>query len=158
MNIMAGAAGTSHYALVDVDVMQIFAAIAELRQLLGLRRGKRFFFMTAEAKRIVLGIVCGIELRRVGIRQQPEVVAAVRHVAGAAILGSDRAMLMRIVGEQLADVGELLAFMVHNVVFAMALQAELHGELDEQVFHIGAVRVVAIDAFIARGERVVLDG
>ena len=65
---------------------------------------------------------------------------------------------MRIVGEQLGHVGELFAVMVQHVVLAVALQAERHRQLNQQVLDVGAVRVVAVDAFVARGQRVVLHG
>lgn len=81
-----------------------------------------------------------------------------RHVTGAAILGSNRPMLMRIVGEQLSHIRELLAIMIRNVVLAVALQAKLHRQLHEQVLDIRAVRVVAVDAFVALRERVMLNG
>ena len=66
-------------------------------------------------------------------------------------------MLMRIVCQQLFHVGQLFAVMVGDVILAVALQAKLHGQLHQQVLHIGAVRVVAVDAFVALRQRVVLD-
>ena len=80
-----------------------------------------------------------------------------RLVTGAAILSGYRTVMMRIIGEQLFHVDKLFAVMVNNVVFAVALQAKLHRHLDEQVLDIGAMRIVAVDAFVALRERVVLD-
>src|SRR6266536_166439 len=47
--------------------------------------------------------------------------------------------------------------MVDDVVFAVAFQAKLHRQLDQQVLDIGTVRVVAVGAFAALCEGIVLD-
>ena len=114
VHLVAGAARAAQFAPVHVEVMQISAAVAELREFFGLRLRKRLFLVAAEAKRIVLRIVSrnktppGTHSSAAGSFR--------RHasVAGTAILGGNRTMLIRIVCEQLFHVRQLLAVMVQQ--------------------------------------------
>ena len=92
MHLVAGAAGAAAARLLQVQVVQVGVAVAEARQRRRLCRGERRLLVAREAQRIGARVVGRVELRRVVVLQQAEVVAAVRLVAGAAVLGGDRAV------------------------------------------------------------------
>src|SRR5512141_538108 len=105
---MASPAGAAPFRFVYVDVMQIHFAIAELGESGRFPIRQNALFVALEAKTVKLWLVSRVELRGIFLDEQAEIVAPMRLVTGAAILGVDWSVLDRVVGQQVLEVCQLL--------------------------------------------------
>lgn len=73
-------------------------------------------------------------------------------VAGRAISTGHRTVVPGIFLEQFLHVGEKLAVVIGDLVLVMTAEALVHRQLGQQMLHVGAVRIVAVDAFATGGD------
>lgn len=94
MGLVAGFAAASLDIFVDVQIMKIQLAIAEIGESLGFFVQSDVFVMTLEAGGIVFGFVGHIEFFGEVLAKNPIVLASMRAVAGVTITLLNRPVLM----------------------------------------------------------------
>lgn len=123
MHFVACAAGASLF-LVDVEVVEVEVAIAELGEAHAFLCLDEIGDVALEAELVALGIERSVELGRVFIGEQAEVVGAVGAMASGALPLADWAVMVWIVGEEFCHVGQCLARVVFGGL-VVAIQADI---------------------------------
>lgn len=147
MHLVTSPTGAAALRLIDMDIVQIPIPVTESRQRGGFRRGEHACFVAIKAERVKSGVVSRVKLRRIVQGEEAEMFAAMRIMASAAVLGLDWTVVIGIVRQQCLEIGERLALRILDPILAVAVDAEIEGQADQQMFHIGGVRIVTIEAF-----------
>ena len=132
---MTGTARPALFRFIDMHEVQIQVAVSKIGQVGRFPRQNHTLGMTAKTQRVVLFAEGCIELRRVFLAQEAEILAAVRDVASAAIVLGDGAMQVFLVFYLVCKRRENLIFAHrHGLVMArhtkacrIILQQELDG-------------------------------
>ncbi len=131
---VAGTAGPSPFRHIHVQVMKVQRSFPEIGQTLGFRDQNDILIVTGKTEVVDQDVERRVELRRILPDQQSEIIAPVRRVAIPAL-----PIRRRPVG----------LFKLFQFLFSpfMTRKAELSLILDQQVFEIRAVAIVALRAF-----------
>ena len=134
MRGMTGTAGSSLFRHIHVLVMKVHRSVSKGGQIIGVLEENHILVVTGKTEVIEGNVKWRIELRRIVSDQQPVIIASVRGMALRAFPLRHGAM----------NVSELFQFLLRAF---MAREAELSLILNQKIFEVRAVAVMAFRAF-----------
>lgn len=156
VDVVAGGARTPLVLPVDVNVVEVQIAVAELCHFFVSLFLHHLDVVAAETKCVCVLVVRNKGAGRVRLCQQAANRSAVWIVAGQAVPVAYRSVMVRVIPKVLGDVTDLALIGVQLLV--VAGQAQPHGLAQQQPLYVGSVGIVAAQAGRPRRDGIVGDG